>query len=101
MNFLPEFLAQDYPTFEVIVVNDNSVDDTSDVLKAYSLQYPNLKIVTIPDNDRFYGSKKFALTLGIKMLRAARSNLPHLTMISAILSHFSIFASITIKRSIS
>lgn len=66
LHFLPEFLAQDYPTFEVIVVNDNSVDDTSDVLKAYSLQYPNLKIVTIPDNDRFYGSKKFALTLGIK-----------------------------------
>jgi cellulose synthase/poly-beta-1,6-N-acetylglucosamine synthase-like glycosyltransferase len=66
LHFLPEFLAQDYPIFEVIVVNDNSVDDTSDVLKAYSLQYPNLKIVTIPDNDRFYGSKKFALTLGIK-----------------------------------
>lgn len=66
LHFLPEFLAQDYPIFEVIVVNDNSVDDTSDVLKAYSLQYPNLKIVNLPDSDRFYGSKKFALTLGIK-----------------------------------
>jgi glycosyltransferase involved in cell wall biosynthesis len=66
LNFLPEFLAQDYPIFEVIVVNDQSVDDTVDVLKAYSFQYPNLKVVTVPDNDRFYGSKKFALTLGIK-----------------------------------
>lgn len=66
LNFLPEFLSQDYPVFEVIVVNDNSVDDTEDVLKAYSLQYPTLKIVTLPDSDRFYGSKKFALTLGIK-----------------------------------
>ncbi len=66
LNFLPEFLAQDYPTFEVIVVNDNSIDDTEDVLKAYSLQYSNLKIVNVPDSDRFYGSKKFALTLGIK-----------------------------------
>lgn len=66
LNFLPEFLAQDYPTFEVIVVNDHSVDDTEDVLKAYSFQHPNLKIVNVPDNDRFYGSKKFALTLGIK-----------------------------------
>lgn len=66
LNFLPEFLAQDYPTFEVIVVNDQSIDDTVDVLKAYSLQFPNLKVVTVPDNDRFYGSKKFALTLGIK-----------------------------------
>lgn len=66
LNFLPEFLAQDYPIFEVIVVNDHSVDDTEDVLKAYSFQHPNLKIVNVPDNDRFYGSKKFALTLGIK-----------------------------------
>lgn len=66
LNFLPRFLSQDYPEFEVIVVNDNSVDDTEDVLKAYSLQYPTLKIVNLPDTDRFYGSKKFALTLGIK-----------------------------------
>lgn len=66
LHFLPEFLSQDYPKFEVIVVNDNSVDDTEDVLKAYSMQYSNLKIVNVPDTDRFYGSKKFALTLGIK-----------------------------------
>lgn len=66
LNFLPEFLSQNYPTFEVIVVNDHSVDDTEDVLKAYSFQHSNLKIVNVPDNDRFYGSKKFALTLGIK-----------------------------------
>lgn len=66
LHLLPEFLSQDYPTFEIVVVNDNSVDDSDDVLKAYSFQYPNLKVVNVPDNDRFYGSKKFALTLGIK-----------------------------------
>lgn len=66
LEFLPIILAQDYPDFEVIVVNDNSLDDTQDVLKAFSLQNNNLKIVTVPDNDRFYGNKKFALTLGIK-----------------------------------
>jgi glycosyltransferase involved in cell wall biosynthesis len=66
LKFLPEFLNQDYPNFEVIVVNDHSVDDTIDVLKAYSMQFKHLKVVNVPDNDRFYGSKKFALTLGIK-----------------------------------
>jgi cellulose synthase/poly-beta-1,6-N-acetylglucosamine synthase-like glycosyltransferase len=66
LEFLPMYLNQDYPQFEVIVVNDNSVDDTEDVLKAFSLQFKHLKIVNIPDTDRFFKSKKFALTLGIK-----------------------------------
>lgn len=74
--FLPLILSQDYPDFEVIVVNDNSVDDTQDVLKAFSLQHNNLKVVTVPDNDRFYGNKKFALTLGIK---AAKNEIVLLT----------------------
>lgn len=64
--FLPKYLTQKYPNYEVIVVNDHSVDDTADVLKAFALQHKHLKVVTVPDNDRFYGSKKFALTLGIK-----------------------------------
>ena len=51
LKFLPDYLNQ---------------DDTEDVLKAYTMQYKHLKVVNIPDNDRFYGSKKFALTLGIK-----------------------------------
>lgn len=66
LNFLPLILNQNYPHFEVIVVNDASVDDTPDVLKAFSFQHKNLKIVTVPDSDRFYENKKLALTLGIK-----------------------------------
>jgi glycosyltransferase involved in cell wall biosynthesis len=66
LEFLPLYLNQEYSKFEVIVVNDNSVDDTADVLKAFALQFDYLKIVNVPDTDRFYGSKKLALTLGIK-----------------------------------
>jgi glycosyltransferase involved in cell wall biosynthesis len=66
LEFLPAYLNQAYDRFEVIVVNDNSVDDTNDVLRAFKLQHQILKIVNVPDTDRFYGSKKLALTLGIK-----------------------------------
>ena len=66
LEYLPLYLNQQYKNFEVIVVNDNSVDDSGDVLRAFQLQHPLLKIVNVPDTDRFYGSKKFALTLGIK-----------------------------------
>lgn len=66
LEFLPFYINQEYDKFEVIVVNDNSVDDSADVLKAFQLQYKALKVVNVPDTDRFYGSKKFALTLGIK-----------------------------------
>ncbi|MGB0882868.1 MAG: glycosyltransferase [Vicingaceae bacterium] len=66
LEYLPLYLNQQYSKFEVIVVNDNSVDDSGDVLRAFQLQFPLLKIVNVPDTDRFYGSKKFALTLGIK-----------------------------------
>ncbi|WP_345101029.1 glycosyltransferase [Mucilaginibacter panaciglaebae] len=63
---LPYILQQDYPDFEVVVVNDCSYDDSEDVLKALKIQYPQLKIVTITEHDRFKTGKKFALTLGIK-----------------------------------
>ena len=66
LEYLPLYLTQNYHQFEVVVVNDNSLDDTADVLKAFALQHKHLKIVTVPDSDRFFGSKKFALTLGIK-----------------------------------
>lgn len=66
LEFLPEIFNQNHPEFEVIVVNDASSDDTIDVLRAFSSQYPNLRVINIKENERFYYSKKYALTLGIK-----------------------------------
>ncbi len=64
--YLPDVLEQDYPSFEVIVVNDCSWDDTDLVLKDFEKQYKHLKIVTINEQEKYKHGKKFALTLGIK-----------------------------------
>jgi len=64
--FLPFVLKQNYPNFEVIVVNDCSFDSSEDILRVFQGKYPNLKVVKITEHPRFKTSKKFALTLGIK-----------------------------------
>ncbi len=64
--FLPKLLSQNYKTFEVIVVNDCSSDNTEDVLREYSLIFPNLKTVVVKEDDYYKHGKKFALMVGIK-----------------------------------
>lgn len=64
--YLPAILEQDYPKFEVVVVNDCSVDDSYHVLEEISKNYPHLKLVTVTEHPRFKTGKKFALTMGIK-----------------------------------
>jgi len=64
--YLPAILQQNYPDYEVIVVNDCSYDESDMVLQDFEKQYPRLKVVTITEHDRFKTGKKFALTLGIK-----------------------------------
>ncbi|MFV0546194.1 MAG: glycosyltransferase [Bacteroides sp.] len=64
--FLPTVLQQDYPLFEVIVINDASTDDTEIVLEQLQREYPHLYYSFTPDSARYISHKKLALTLGIK-----------------------------------
>lgn len=66
MEYLPAVLAQDYPSFEVVVVNDCSWDNTGDVLEEFGKRHPNLKIVTIKEDEYYQHGKKVALMMGIK-----------------------------------
>lgn len=63
---LPQILNQDYPTFEIVLVNDFSEDETKWLLKDLCVQYPHLKVVEIAEHVRLKHGKKFAVTLGIK-----------------------------------
>lgn len=64
--FVPLLLQQDYPDFEVVLIDDASSDETLDVFEAFEKEYPNVKLVKVQNNEAFWGNKKFALTLGIK-----------------------------------
>jgi cellulose synthase/poly-beta-1,6-N-acetylglucosamine synthase-like glycosyltransferase len=65
-DYLHTLLHQDYPCYEVIVVNDGSEDDTQQVLERYAQQCNNLYITFVPREARVISSKKLALTIGIK-----------------------------------
>lgn len=65
---LPEILSQEYPEgkMEVIVVNDGSVDEVTDVVNLLGLEHPNLYITFVPDEAHNLSRKKLAISLGIK-----------------------------------
>lgn len=63
---LPAILEQDYPDFEVVVVNHTSTDDSALLLREFQTKYPNLKLVHIEQELNFFHGKKFPLSIGIK-----------------------------------
>lgn len=64
---LPSILEQDYPDFEVIVVNNGSTDESETVLQSLKLKNPHLYYTFLPySNDNHFGRRKLALTIGIK-----------------------------------
>lgn len=68
-NNLVYLLEQDYPDFEVVVVNYCSTDDTKFVLQVLSENYKRLQVVTMEQNVCGYPGKKYPLSIGIKSAR--------------------------------
>mgnify|MGYP002621956957 CR=1 FL=1 len=59
-------LEQDYPDYEVVVVNYLSTDDTEFVLKLLKDYYPHLKVVPFKEDVNLFQGKKYPLSIGIK-----------------------------------
>jgi glycosyltransferase involved in cell wall biosynthesis len=65
-NFIPLLAEQNYPDFEIVLIDDASSDNTLTVFEDLEQQYPNIRLVKVQNNEAFWGNKKYALTLGIK-----------------------------------
>ncbi|MFM9826575.1 glycosyltransferase [Flavobacterium sp.] len=64
--FIPLLAEQEYPNFEIILIDDASSDHTLEIFEGFEKQYPNIRLVKVENNEAFWGNKKYALTLGIK-----------------------------------
>ncbi len=65
-NFIPLLAQQNYPDFEIVLIDDASSDETLTVFEEFEKQYSNIRLVKVKNNEAFWGNKKYALTLGIK-----------------------------------
>ncbi len=66
LNFIPLLAEQNYPDFEIVLIDDASSDATLDIFEGFEKQYSNIRLVKVQNNEAFWGNKKYALTLGIK-----------------------------------
>ena len=63
---IPALLNQDYPDFEIVVVNDCSDDETEEYLKELTRNESRVKPVQMKQHLNFFYGKKFPLSMGIK-----------------------------------
>jgi glycosyltransferase involved in cell wall biosynthesis len=64
---LPGVLVQNYPSsFEVIAVNDNSVDDSKYILQELKKTFKSLNVVELTQEAKLISGKKYPLSIGIR-----------------------------------
>ena len=66
IDLIPALLTQDYPDYEIVVVNDCSDDETEEYLKDLERREPKIKPVQLKQHLNFFNGKKFPLSMGIK-----------------------------------
>lgn len=69
LDIIPVLLKQDYPEYEVVIVNDCSQDQTEEYLKDLARNNPKINLVNLTQNLNFFHGKKFPLSMGIKSAR--------------------------------
>ena len=66
---VPKLSSQDYPLYEVIIVDDRSTDGTEAWFRGREVALPNFRMVPISGVPQGHNPKKHALTEGIKAAR--------------------------------
>jgi glycosyltransferase involved in cell wall biosynthesis len=67
---LPGVLVQTYPsTYEVVAVNDNSVDDSKYILQELKKTFKSLNVIELTQEAKLISGKKYPLSIGIKESR--------------------------------
>ena len=69
--FIPKLINQNYSNYEIVIVSNHSYDDTIEVFESFEENHDHIKLVDVENNEAFWGSKKYALTLGV---RKAKNN---------------------------
>ncbi|MBN8838120.1 MAG: glycosyltransferase [Sphingobacteriia bacterium] len=64
---LPGVLVQDYKTtHEIVLVNDNSVDESKYIIDEFKKSFKNLNHIELTQEAKLIAGKKFPLSVGIK-----------------------------------
>jgi len=67
---LPGVLVQQYKTtHEVVLVNDNSTDDTKYLVDEFKKMFKNINYIELTQEAKMISGKKFPLSMGIKSAR--------------------------------
>jgi len=65
-HFLAQFNKQTHTNFELVLVNNASSDETRYIFEDFQKKNDNVHVVNVENNEAFWGSRKYALTLGVK-----------------------------------
>ena len=65
-NCIKSLLAQDYPNFEIIAIDDRSKDRTLEILKSFEQKDKRIKVVEVKELPEGYTGKNHALIDGLK-----------------------------------
>lgn len=66
---IPLLDAQEYPTFEVILLDDRSDDGSEEFIREHIFQWKHIRYIRINDQFAHITPKKYALTVGMKQAR--------------------------------
>ena len=66
IKLLPKILKQDYPEFELVLIDDRSKDESGTYLQQITQHFRNARLLSIKSTPGGFNPKKYALSLGIK-----------------------------------